>query len=296
MILRAPVSLTNWTNEEGARFQPAMLGSGTALGVFDPDATRNQVDSDGVRLGDELVRIGYAGESRHRPLHGAACLELHIEQGPVLDDAAKPVGLVEGIVGITWLNVTVRGESAHAGPTPMTLRRDAMAAAALMVSAAIEIGSVEGTPRAATVGRMTVAPNVINTIPGEVRFSVDFRAATADELDGMVSALEQRVEAIATDRDVSVAIERYWTSSPVTFDPGVMSAIERSCTTLDVDLLRLWSGAGHDARYTADAMPTAMIFVRSRGGVSHCEAEFSDAGDSALAANVLLHTVIALAE
>jgi N-carbamoyl-L-amino-acid hydrolase len=272
-----------------------MIGSGAALGELDPAWMHGRRDSDGVRLGDELVRIGYLGEPHHRPTTGTACLELHIEQGPVLDAAEVPIGIVEGIVGITWIEVAVTGESAHAGPTPMGSRRDALAAAAALVTAAIDLGRLGGPPRAATVGRMDVSPNIINTIPGEVRFSVDFRASDLTELDAMVESLREAADRIAAANGVAIVVDRFWTSTPAAFDPPVIAQIARACGDLGVEPLRLWSGAGHDSRYTANVMPTGMIFVRSRGGVSHCEAERSDPDDIALGANLLLQTALALA-
>jgi N-carbamoyl-L-amino-acid hydrolase len=292
---RRSIALTNWTNEEGARFEPAMIGSGAALGEFDSAWMHDRRDPDGVRLGNELGWIGYLGEPQHRPTTGTACLELHIEQGPVLDVAEVPVGIVEGIVGITWIDVTVTGESAHAGPTPMGSRHDALAAAAELVTAAIDLGRQGGPPRAATVGRLDVSPNVINTIPSVVRLSVDFRASDLTELDAMVEALRDAANRIAAAKGVAIAVDRFWTSTPVSFDPSVIAQITRACGHLKVEPLRLWSGAGHDSRYTANVMPTGMIFVRSRGGVSHCEAEYSDPDDIALGANLLLQTALALA-
>ena len=288
-------ALTNWTNEEGARFEPAMLGSGAALGVFDPAWMHERRDGQGCRLGDELTRIGYLGEARHRPLNAFAAIELHVEQGPVLDDADEPIGVVAGIVGITWIDVVVTGVSAHAGPTPMSLRRDAMVGAGEVIALAHAIVSQGGSPRVSTIGRCEVEPNVINTIPGRVRLGIDFRAGSDHELDAMETALREGAASIANRHQLGIELDRFWTSSTVRFDPLVQSAIQRACNAVGASTRDVWSGAGHDSRYTADRYPTGMIFVRSRGGVSHTERELSIPMDVCLGANVLLQAVLDLA-
>jgi N-carbamoyl-L-amino-acid hydrolase len=293
--IERPIELVNWTNEEGARFEPAMLGSGAATGVFETDWMLSRTDQDGLTLGEELERIGYAGEAANRPQPGAAYLELHIEQGPVLNDLEKPVGVVEGILGITWMEIVVTGRSAHAGPTPMSLRNDALVAAAGVVQAVREIGASEGVPAVGTVGRVSVEPNVLNTIPGTVRLGADLRASTAEQLDRMVGALEARCREIVQAEGVEIELDRFWTIAPTPFDPGVMAVIDEACAVVGVEPVRLWSGAGHDAKYAADVMPAGMIFVRSRGGVSHCEEEMSTDEDIALGTNVLLQAALSLA-
>lgn len=290
------IELINWTNEEGARFEPAMLGSGTATGAFDAEWMGNRRDSTGVRLGDELDRHGYAGQQRFRPPIGRAYLELHIEQGPVLDDLDQPVGIVSGILGITWLDIVITGRSDHAGPTPMNLRRDALVAAAEVIQAVQEIGTSAGPPCVGTVGRLDVTPNVVNTIPGAVRLSADLRSPTDAHLDAMVTALQHRLRDIGQRHGVGIDADRFWTSTPAAFDPYVIDIIGKACDTVGVERHCLWSGAGHDAKYAAEVQPAGMIFVRSRGGVSHCEEEFSEPEDIALGVNVLLHAALALAE
>lgn len=290
------IELINWTNEEGARFEPAMLGSGAATGAFDAEWVRNRRDSDGARLGDELDRIGYMGQQRLRPPVGRAYLELHVEQGPVLDALDRPVGIVEGILGITWLDVVVTGRSDHAGPSPMEQRRDALVAASDIVHAVREIGGAAGPPCVGTVGRFEVEPNVVNTIPGRVRLSVDLRSPTLERLDSMVAALMARLREIGGRHAVEVTANRFWTSAPVAFERKVVGVVEAACDALGLEQVHLWSGAGHDAKYAADVQPAGMIFVRSRGGVSHCETEYSEAEDIALGVNVLLRAALALAE
>ncbi len=290
------IELINWTNEEGARFEPAMMGSGAATSAFDPDWMRDRRDGSGVRLGDELDRQGYAGQQRLRPPIGRAYLELHIEQGPVLDDLDRAVGIVQGILGITWLDIVITGRSAHAGPTPMSLRRDALVAAAEVIEAVHEIGTSAGAPCVGTVGRLDVEPNVVNTIPGLVRLGVDLRSSTQEHLDAMVTTLLERLRDVGHRHAVTIEADRFWTSTPVAFDPLVVEVIGQGCDAVGVERFSLWSGAGHDARHAAEVQPAGMIFVRSRGGVSHCEEEYSGADDMALGVNVLLHAALALAQ
>lgn len=291
---RHPIELVNWTNEEGARFEPAMMGSGVAYGVFDYDWACDRADRDGARLGDELERIGYRGAREHRLQPGVAYLELHIEQGPVLDDAEIPVGIVEGILGITWINVGIQGQADHAGPSPMSLRHDALAAAATIIGAVERIAHESGPPAVGTVGRLDLDPNLINVVPGRVEMSVDLRHQDADGLERLVDHFAAATSDIAARRGVEIELDRFWTSAPTAFDGTIVSAISWAVGSTGTQSHRLWSGAGHDAKYAADAGPAGMIFVRSRGGLSHSEAELSDPDDIVAGVATLLETVIAL--
>jgi len=291
---RHPVELINWTNEEGVRFEPAMLGSGVACGVFDRSWAIDRIDRDGVRLGDALDGIGYRGEEANRPAPGTAYLELHIEQGPVLDDAGIAVGVVEGILGITWMNLVIEGQADHAGPSPMTLRRDALAAAAEIIGMVEALAIDSGPPVVGTVGRLAPDPGMVNVVPGRVEMSVDLRHRTHDGLETLVSEFASRAHAIADRRRVGLTIDRFWTSEPTPFDDRVVTNVARVAKGICPDAMHLWSGAGHDAKYAADAGPAGMIFVRSRGGLSHCEAEHSDDGDIVAGVATLLETVLEL--
>ena len=295
-VTRRPIEIANWTNEEGARFEPAMLGSGAATGRFTKAFVYGRADREGRTFGDELVRIGYCGDPAQRPGPAHAYLELHIEQGPVLEEAGVPVGVVEGIIGITWCQVTVEGQSAHAGTMPLARRRDALQAAAHLVLATRELARQAGPDARATVGRLVVEPNVTNVIPGRVSFSVDFRHPEAALLDRLVEQLHARAEQVAAAERVRVSIERFWTSEPTPFDPAVKETIEAAVRELGLPFQRLWSGAGHDAKYMQDCCPSGMIFVRSQGGLSHCEQEASTPEDIAAGANVLLAATLRLAE
>lgn len=290
-----PIAIVNWTNEEGVRFEPAMQCSGAVTGRFTREYVYDRTDRQGMRFEDELRRIGYMGEEANRPLPASAYLELHIEQGPVLEDANQPVGVVGGIVGITWIEVTVTGQPDHAGPSPMRLRRDPLVAAAEIIQSVERIATMEDDIAVATVGRVNVEPNVINTIPGKVVFSVDFRHPDGDVLAGQVARLEALVEHVCSERNVIGEVDRFWTSEPTPFDQDVVFAIRASCEELGLDYGELWSGAGHDAKYLADVCPSGMIFVRSKGGFSHSEAEESSAEDIETGVNVLLGTAMKLA-
>lgn len=291
VITRHPLELINWTNEEGVRFEPAMMGSGVAYGFFDRDWVDDRCDRDGVRFGDALQAIGYEGNIADRPRVGSAYLELHVEQGPVLDDAEIPVGIVEGVLGITWFNVVVEGQADHAGPSPMPLRRDALSAAAEVVTMVERLALEAGPPTVGTVGRLVPDPGLINVVPGRVEMSVDLRHRSASGLEALVEAFQQNVRAIAHRRDVSIETERFWNSEPTPFDESLLAAVEEAAIEHTPMAIRLWSGAGHDARYAADAGPAAMMFVRSRGGLSHCEQEHSDDDDIIAAVATLLDTV-----
>jgi len=290
-----PIAIVNWTNEEGVRFEPAMQCSGAVTGRFTREYVYDRTDRQAMRFEDELRRIGYMGEEANRPLPASAYLELHIEQGPVLEDANQPVGVVGGIVGITWIEVTVTGQPDHAGPSPMRLRRDPLVAAAEIIQSVERIATMEDDIAVATVGRVNVEPNVINTIPGKVVFSVDFRHPDGDVLAGQVARLEALVEHVCSERNVIGEVDRFWTSEPTPFDQDVVFAIRASCEELGLDYGELWSGAGHDAKYMADVCPSGMIFVRSKAGLSHCEAEESSAEDIETGVNVLLGTAMKLA-
>ena len=292
---RRPIEVVNWTNEEGVRFEPAMTASGAVAGRFERGYVYGRTDRDGTRFEDELRRIGYLGDEANRPGPAAAYLELHIEQGPVLEDAGVAVGVVEGIVGITWSEVTVSGHADHAGPSPMPLRRDALAAAARLIVGA-ERFARETSGAVGTVGRIAVEPNSINTIPGKAVFSVDFRHRDPRILDKLVARLEAMAALEADLRGVEIAVDRFWTSEPTPFAPEVVSAVSAAAEELGVPTRRLWSGAGHDAKYAQDICPAGMIFVRSKDGLSHSEAEFSSPEDIEAGANVLLHAARALAD
>lgn len=292
---RLPIAVVNWTNEEGVRFEPAMTCSGLAAGRFTRAEIYAKRDRAGLRFDDELRRIGYLGQERHRPLPASAYLELHIEQGPVLEAAGIPVGIVGGIVGIVWSEVEIVGQADHAGPSPMHLRHDALVAAAEIMLGIERIAIDQDDTAVSTVGRLAIEPNVINTQPGRAVFSVDLRHRDPEILERQFSCLQELVREVSARRGVEGTVRRFWTSEPTPFDQQVVGAVSEAVDSLGLPRHHLWSGAGHDAKYVADTTRSGMIFVRSQGGRSHCETEFSEPDDIAAGANVLLRATLALA-
>ena len=285
---RHPVGMIVFTNEEGARFQPAMIASGVMAGKIPLEDAYGARDRDGLRLVDELERIGYLGSEPCVPRPMRAYLELHIEQGPILEEEQIPLGVVEGIVAISWSRVTFRGVPDHAGPTPMRVRHDALVAAVEVVGGVRGIARKIGGNLVATVGRLDVTPNIPNAIPGRVGLSVDFRDPAESTLDRALSMLDRVVRAAAKREGVRVEVEHYWRVPRTRFDREVIDAVETAAVTLGCGHRRILSGAGHDAQYMASIAPTGMIFVPSRAGRSHCEEEFTALDDIEHGANALL--------
>ncbi|HTI54593.1 MAG TPA: Zn-dependent hydrolase [Verrucomicrobiae bacterium] len=285
---RHPVGMIVFTNEEGARFQPAMIASGVMAGKIPLEDAYNARDRDGLRLVDELQRIGYLGPEPCVPRPMRAYLELHIEQGPHLEEEGLPLGVVEGIVAIAWSRVTLHGVQDHAGPTPMRLRHDALVAAAEIVTGVRGIARHIAGDMVATVGRLDVTPNIPNAIPGRVGLSVDFRDPAESNLDRALVMLDQVVRGSARHEGVRAEVDHYWRVPRTPFDREVVDVVEAAATELGCGHRRILSGAGHDAQYMAAICPTGMIFVPSRGGRSHCEEEFTELDDVEHGANALL--------
>ena len=293
---RHPVMLSVFTNEEGARWEPAMIASGVMAGKIALEDAYNARDRDGIRLVDELERIGYLGPEPCVPRPLRAYLELHIEQGPLLEEEHCSVGVVEGIVGISWSRLTLRGIQDHAGPTPMRVRRDALVAAADVVRAVRAIPGRVSPAMVATVGRLEVLPNITNAIPGSVRMSVDMRDPEDEHLTRALALLDRAVRDAAASEGVSYELTHYWRVPPTPFHPEVVGVVERAAQALGSRHRRILSGAGHDAQYMATICPTGMIFVPSRNGRSHCEEEFTAWDEIEPGANTLLLATLELAQ
>lgn len=291
---RFPLEVVNWTDEEGARFQPANMSSGIMAGAFTPDELYERRDRDGVRFLDELQRHGYKGEIANRPGPATAYLELHIEQGPALEAAGLPVGIVEGVVGMIWSKVTIAGQANHVGTTPMALRQDALAAAACLISA-VEVMGRQTPGAVATVGMLSLKPNNPGVIPGLVECIVDCCHQVETTLEAMATEVRRIADELEAQRGVTITIERLWTSRPAPFPASMVDLVANACRRTGVPAMRLWSGAGHDAMYMQRVCPTGMIFVRSQGGLSHSEAEYSTPDDLAAGTNVLVQAVLHLA-
>lgn len=287
----APVEVAVWTNEEGTRFTPVMMGSGVFAGVHPLEEVLPRTDLDGRSVGDELRRIGYAGAA---PLGSpvGAYFEAHIEQGPVLEDTGRTIGVVTGALGQRWYDLTVTGMNAHAGPTPMRLRKDALLAASRLVGEVNRIALEFAAEARGTVGFMQVSPNSRNVVPGEVKFSVDFRHATDDGLAGMDRALRAACERVARETNVAVATAPVVYFSPCAFDAACVGAVRESARELGFAHLDIVSGAGHDAVYLARVAPTAMIFVPCKDGISHNEIEDATPADLAAGCDVLARAML----
>jgi N-carbamoyl-L-amino-acid hydrolase len=292
---RRPVTLAIFTNEEGARFQPAMIASGVLAGKISLEDAYNARDKDGLRLGDELERIGYLGSEPCVARPFRAYLELHIEQGPTLEEEGLSVGVVDGIVAIAWSRLTIHGVQDHAGPTPMRIRHDALVAAADVVAGVRRIAREIGGDMVTTVGNLTVQPNIVNAIPGRVTLSIDMRDPRGETLDRALPLLDRVVGEASEREGVTYALEHYWRVPPTPFAPDVVAAVERAATAAGARHRHILSGAGHDAQYMAAIGPAGMIFVPSRGGRSHCEEEFTPMDDIEHGANTLLGAAADLA-
>jgi len=292
---RHPVGVVIFTNEEGARFQPAMIASGVMAGKIALEDAYNARDKDGIRLVDELERIGYLGPEPcvARPLRGY--LELHIEQGPFLEEEKLSVGVVEGIVAISWSRLTIHGVQDHAGPTPMRIRHDALVAAANVVAGVRGTARTLGGDVVATVGNLTVSPNIVNAIPGRVTLSIDIRDPKIETLEKARGILDRVVRDACEREGVRYELEHYWQVPDTPFAPDVIAAVERAATAVGARWRRILSGAGHDAQYMAAIAPTGMIFVPSRDGRSHCEEEFTAIEDIEDGANTLFLAALDLA-
>ena len=289
---RHPLRLVNWTNEEGARFPPAMVASGVWSGAIALAHALAQTDADGITLDQALQQGGANPKTRFIHQNLAAYFELHIEQGPILEAANQQIGIVTGVQGMAWFDVTVEGRPAHAGTTPMHLRADPLAAAAAMAIGINQFPNAD--PQAlTTIGIFQAYPGARNTIPARVQFSVDLRHPTPDGLAALEARLTAALPPQAAQAGCTVTIEPIWRSAPVNFDPAVISAIQTAASQLGLRHCNIVSGAGHDAVYTARTTPTAMIFTPCQGGISHHPAESITPEQAEHGANVLLNAVLA---
>ncbi|WP_449432404.1 allantoate amidohydrolase [Pseudomonas putida] len=284
------ITVGAFTNEEGVRYQPDMMGSLVHAGGLSVEDALDTVGTDGSRLGDELTRIGYAGELEPGTMAPHEYLELHIEQGPILEAENILIGVVENLQGISWQQVTVKGNANHAGTTPTRLRHDAGYVACAITTELRHLAKSSGTTLA-TVGCMTFEPNVINVIPRRASFTVDLRDPDESKLIKAEQQLAARLAEIAEEEGVSIETEQLVRFQPVTFDPSLANAIEASARGFGLSHRRMTSGAGHDAQMIARIAPAAMIFVPSRGGISHNPREHTDDDQLLNGAEVLLDVV-----
>lgn len=290
-----PLEIVSWTNEEGARYVPALIGSGVFAGAFDLDFALSVEDRKGLLFGDELERIGYAGSMPVGLRTFKATFELHIEQGPILEDAAKTIGVVTDVQGARWYEVVLEGKETHAGPTPMSHRRDPVKGLASILPGIFELADRYAPHGRTTVGSIVAEPGVTNTVPGRLTFKVDFRHPESSVLDAMQMRLGEIVEVACRDNRLRAEIHDIWQLPPVKFDAGCVAAVRNAANVVGVSSMDIISGAGHDAAYIARVAPTSMIFIPCEDGLSHNELEKANKIDVIAGANVLLHAVLAQA-
>lgn len=287
-----PLAVAAFTNEEGVRFQPDMMGSLVHAGDLPLAAALDARDSGGVRLGDELARIGYAGSAPVGGVCPAAYFELHVEQGPLLEADRLQIGVVEGVQGISWRRIRIEGQSNHAGVTPTHLRRDAGLSAARIVTHLRDMAGDWGV--LATVGRLHLEPDMINVIPRRATLTVDMRHPDEQRLRGAEEALDAWLPELTARDGVRISSEPLARSRPTPFDPDMVNIVEDSARRLGYSYRRMVSGAGHDAQMMARICPTAMIFTPSKGGFSHCPQEDTEPEDLNRGLRVLCEAVLTL--
>jgi N-carbamoyl-L-amino-acid hydrolase len=290
-----PICIVNWTNEEGSRFAPATMASAAYAGDYTADNILARTDATGVTVGEALDGIGYRGSEAVGVRKFGAFVELHIEQGPLLEAENKTIGVVDRGQGIIWYDGKVTGFESHAGTTPMPLRRDALAALSEIVLAVERIATAHGPNAVGTVGETVIAAPSRNVIPGEVAFTVDIRSPKAETLDAIDNELRGALAEIAARRKVEIAFDAIWRKEPTVFNARLVDAIESATKALGYSHRRITSGAGHDACNLANVVPAAMIFVPCKDGISHNELEDATQADCTAGANALMHTVLALA-
>ena len=288
------IELAVWTNEEGARFAPAMMGAAYFAGKFTADELLVRKDVDGIELGKSLTEIGYAGSDHVSPTEHAAYFEIHIEQGPILQDENLDIGVVTLVQGMRWFRIGITGQSGHTGTYPMETRRDALVAASHLIKSVQQIGLDQPLTGRATVGHIVVTPNSPNVIPGHVELMVEFRNPEVAVLDVMTEALNRTLAELEATHQVDVTAIQELDSATINFTPDLIDIVEQAATNSGKTSKRMISGAGHDACQLSSVMPTTMIFIPCDKGISHAENEAITQEWAADGAQVLVETVLAL--
>ncbi len=291
----APLELVNWTDEEGSRFGKSLMGSGVWSGNYDQAETEALADLDGVTVGQALDAIGYRGGEPARPFAADAYFELHIEQGPLLEREAKQIGIVTGGQAQLWYDVVATGRDSHAGTTPPSLRRDSLVCAARVIDLVDRMMRARGEDGRGTVGQLIVLPNSRNVVPGEVRFSVEFRHPDTAEIERLAAQFPREAGFIARDCDVELSIKELFRMTAQPFDPACIDLVRSASRELGYSMRDIVSGAGHDAIAVAPHIPTAMIFTPCKDGLSHNEAESIKPEEAEAGAQVLFRAVVARA-
>lgn len=291
-----PIVVTNWTNEEGARFAPAMLASGVFAGIHTQDYAYDRTDPEGKRFGDELARIGWVGDEVVGARKMKAMFELHIEQGPILEAEGRSIGVVTHGQGLWWLEITLTGKDAHTGSTPMAMRVNAGLGMARITERVHQIAMSHQPNAVGAVGQVFVHPNSRNVIPGKVVFTVDIRSPEQAKLDAMRGEVERAAHAVAAELGLGCSIEPVGHFDPVTFDPELVGIVRASAEKLGYSHMDIVSGAGHDACWINRVAPTTMVMCPCVDGLSHNEAEEISPEWAAAGTDVLLHAVLQVAE
>jgi beta-ureidopropionase / N-carbamoyl-L-amino-acid hydrolase len=291
----APVELVNWTDEEGSRFGHSLMGSGVWAGIYARDKAYALADTEGVTVEQALDTIGYLGPEPARPFPADAYFELHIEQGPVLEREGKQIGIVIGAQAQVWYDAVATGQDSHAGTTPPSSRRDALVCAARVIDLVDRLMRSRGEDGRGTVGQLHVAPNSRNVVPGEVRFSVEFRHPDGAEVARMAEEFTAQAAAIAAAAGVGWEVSELFRIPPQPFDPACVDLVRQAAARLGLPAREIVSGAGHDAVYVARHVPTAMIFTPCKDGLSHNEAESIEPEEATAGAQVLFEAVLARA-
>jgi len=287
-----PLAVAFFTNEEGARFAPDMMGSLGYVGGMQVDDILATVGIDGTSVGENLERIGYAGDAPVGDPRVRAFVELHVEQGPVLEEEGRTIGVVESVQGISWTELTITGVSNHAGTTPMRLRHDAGFAATAIAVEARAIAREFGGDQVATVGALTLKPNLVNVVANHALMTVDLRNTDEQRLRDAEARMAAFIENLAREEGVSIGARSLARFEPVVFDPDMVARVEAHALAHGHGVRRMPSGAGHDAQMFARVCPTAMIFVPSVGGISHNVKEYTAPDDIEAGANVLLSVLV----
>jgi len=288
----APIEVVIWTNEEGTRFVPVMMGSGVFVGKFDLASILDATDKDGKRVGDELKAIGYDGTEVLGEHPVGAYFEAHIEQGPILEHEQKTIGVVTGSLGLRWYDVTVTGMEMHAGPTPMNVRQDALYASTFIMQDVVQSALDLAPHGRGTVGSATVHPSSRNVIPGRVNFTVDIRHPEPGGLQAMHERFEKMCERVGREHGVTVQIKEVSHFPPTPFDQAMVDSVRDAARLGEYSNMDIVTGAGHDAVYLASVAPTAMIFVPCKDGVSHNEIEDAKPEDLGAGAQVLCDAML----
>jgi len=291
----APLELVNWTDEEGSRFGKSLMGSGVWAGVYPEAETRAIADAEGVTVGAALDAIGYRGAAPAAAFPADAYFELHIEQGPILEREGKEIGIVTGAQAMVWYDAVATGQDSHAGTTPPSARRDALVAAARIIDLVDRMMRERGEDGRGTVGELRVAPNSRNVVPGEVRFSVEFRHPDDAEIRTITTRFPDAAQAIARAAGVRLDLHELFVIPTQPFDPSCVAQVREAASHLGYSAREITSGAGHDAVYVARHVPTAMIFTPCKDGLSHNEAESILPEQAEAGAQVLLQAVLARA-